>query len=454
MDLDTDVLIIGGGMAGLVAGIIANETGLKTVLIRKGQSATSYSSGAIDIIGYLPESSESFASPSRGLEAVMSLYPFHPYGLLGFTESKSDRNLDQAITKVKNTIDWIKKHFENTPASLVGDFSENLNPITVLGTTKPTCLIQETMCPPNLNDDDVLLFAGIRGHPDFNATTAANTFLDHQSRYGLPPNRVVSCDIDLTPFGKAYNISSIEIARHLDHAGSIEDLIVPLSDYVSRSEATAIALPPILGLRKSKTNRDLLEQAFGMSVFELLSLPPSIPGLRLQNSLEDIYKSTGGSLLVGHEAVSFSHDDMRIKSVTAKTPMREVTIKLESIVLATGKFIGGGLQSASVGLKESVFNLMTVNSIFQSAKELRPDRSTNIRALPEDGHDIFSIGLSVDPQFRPVKNDGHQFADNLFCAGSLLASYNYAAEKSGLGVALVTGLEAGKNAANAVRMVK
>ncbi|MGY5852672.1 MAG: hypothetical protein RTU92_03815, partial [Candidatus Thorarchaeota archaeon] len=125
----------------------------------------------------------------------------------------------------------------------------------------------------------------------------------------------------------------------------------------------------------------------------------------------------------------------------------------KSIVLATGKFIGGGIESTDTGLKETVFDLMTVNGFFLSAAELRPDRSTNTRALPEDGHDIFNSGLSVDPEFSPVNRDGSKFADNLYCAGSLLASYNYAAEKSGLGVALVTGFKAGTNAADAAKEV-
>ncbi|MEE8566641.1 MAG: FAD-binding protein, partial [Candidatus Bipolaricaulota bacterium] len=54
MNLEADIVVIGGGMAGLVAGIRATEEGMRTVLLRKGQSATAYSSGAIDVIGYLP----------------------------------------------------------------------------------------------------------------------------------------------------------------------------------------------------------------------------------------------------------------------------------------------------------------------------------------------------------------------------------------------------------------
>ena len=86
MDLETDLLVIGGGMAGLVAGTVAVESGLKTVLLRKGQSATSYSSGAIDVIGYLPEASEPFITPEEGLTAIAGLYPLHPYSIIGYSE--------------------------------------------------------------------------------------------------------------------------------------------------------------------------------------------------------------------------------------------------------------------------------------------------------------------------------------------------------------------------------
>jgi len=79
MDLEADLVVIGGGMAGLIAGTIAAETGVNTILLRKGQSATAYSSGAIDVIGYLPEASDPFASPEEGLFALSRLYPLHPY---------------------------------------------------------------------------------------------------------------------------------------------------------------------------------------------------------------------------------------------------------------------------------------------------------------------------------------------------------------------------------------
>ena len=65
MKLESDLLVIGGGMAGLVAGTVAVESGAEVLLLRKGQSATACSSGSIDIIGYLPDATEPFSDRTR-----------------------------------------------------------------------------------------------------------------------------------------------------------------------------------------------------------------------------------------------------------------------------------------------------------------------------------------------------------------------------------------------------
>ena len=60
---DYDVLVIGGGMAGLVAGISAAESGASVLVVRKGEGATTMSSGAIDIAGYMVGGTAHFLSP-------------------------------------------------------------------------------------------------------------------------------------------------------------------------------------------------------------------------------------------------------------------------------------------------------------------------------------------------------------------------------------------------------
>ncbi|MHA2023444.1 MAG: anaerobic glycerol-3-phosphate dehydrogenase subunit GlpB, partial [Candidatus Thorarchaeota archaeon] len=433
MDIEADLMVIGGGIAGLVAGTIAAEAGLNTVLLRKGQSATAYSSGAIDVIGYVPEASEAFATPEEGLFILSRLYPLHPYSVIGYDgRIEPEKIFDTIVERAHETVSWLKKHLDGTLAPLNGEFDSNIQPITILGTTKPTCLIQRTMDSGDLSEreDSVLLFVGISGHADFNPAAAAQTYLEDRMSTGSSPRKVAHCMLQVMPFGKSYNLSSIELARHLDHEGSIESIAEQLKDHIKQVGATHVAFPPILGIQNALKNKAKLEELTGTTVFELLGFPPSIPGQRLQKSLETIFVKSGGKLLLGHEATSYQKDGPVLKSITATSPRRKIKIDAKAFLLATGKYIGGGIAGNENGLKETVFGLMTVTGDYHSAVDIVPSRSTSTLSISPMGQPIQSCGLSVDPHFRPVTEDGTEWAENLYAAGAVLAGYNYSIEKS------------------------
>ncbi|TET12042.1 MAG: anaerobic glycerol-3-phosphate dehydrogenase subunit B [Candidatus Thorarchaeota archaeon] len=456
MDIEADLLVIGGGMAGLVAGIVAAEGGLETVLVRKGQSATAYSSGAIDVIGYLPEASEPFITPEEGLTAIAGLYPLHPYSVVGYAENVTpEKVVDAVVERSRESVNWLRNHLDGTIATLVGDFSTNILPITILGTTKPTCLIQKTMDPGDVQEreDSTLLFAGIMGHPDFYPASAAKTYLEDRIAFGLPSRKVAHCTIQVAPFGNSVNVSGIEIARHLDHDEALDDLAEQLKEHVDKVGATHVALPPILGLKNAVRNQTNLKQEIGADVFELLGFPPSVPGLRLQLALERIFRKAGGRLLIGHEVISFLKKDDQLKHVTGRAPQREIKINAKAYVLATGKFIGNGLVGDERGIRETIFGLMTVTGSYYSAGDTLPSKATNRVSITSEGQPIYSTGLTVDPQFRPIQEDGVEWVKNLFAAGSVLAGYNYSVEKSGLGVAVTSGFSAAMSAISYVKEV-
>ncbi len=455
MDMDCDLLVIGGGMAGLVAGSVAAEDGLSTILIRKGQSATAYSSGAIDVIGYLPDASEPFTKPKEGLTAIAGLYPLHPYSIIGYSEGiEPDNVVTEIIKRTRSTISWLKKKLKNTVAPLIGDFRSNIFPLTILGTTKPTCLVQKTMYSESLGDEDsVLLFSGFSGNADFKPSAAAKTYLEDRIAIGEPPRKVGYCTLHVEPFGKSFNVSSIEIARHLDHEESLDNLIEQMKPQVEQLGATHVAIPPVLGIRSAVKNKEVLEEQIGAEVFELLGFPPSVPGLRLQLALDETYRKSRGNLLIGHEAVSYTRVESRLNTVTVKTPRREMNIDAKAVILATGKYIGGGLSGDENGIRETVFDLMTVTDSYHSAAEILPSRYTNRIVISPEGQPVNACGLTLDPNFRPVDEDGVEWASNLFSAGAVLAGYDYSIEKSGLGVAAMSGFSAAKNAIDFVKEV-
>jgi glycerol-3-phosphate dehydrogenase subunit B len=256
--------------------------------------------------------------------------------------------------------------------------------------------------------------------------------------------------VDVAPLGHPFNVSSIELARHMDHQDGMSEFTTQIAKEVKRTGATRVVTPPVLGLKKPRSNASALVNELGIGVAELLSFPPSVPGCRLQNAIEDAFVSAGGKIMPGFEASASTVDSGPIDSVMAKGPRRNVKIHTKSVILASGKFVGGGLRADENGVHETALSLMTVTDEYYPASDIRPAHYSSRFAIDPDGHPLFSCGVPVDYDMRPIDSDGHARCGNLFAAGSVLAGYDYLSEKSGLGVALVTGYAAGLNAARLV----
>ena len=453
MDLETEVLVIGGGMAGLVAGITAAQAGSDTIVVRKGQGATADSSGAIDIAGYLPGAETPFISPIEGLAAFSSLLPFHPYTALGHTES-GEIDIERIVDTVRESVEWLKQNLDCTPASLVGTLDSNIGGLSVIGTWKPTCLLQSTMYTGRLgNEDEVLLFAGISGMPSFNPSAAAKSFIDLAMDSGIGPRKAVHTLIEGLSVSKQPNLSGMEVARFIESEEGLSDFAELLKEQIGKVDATLVALPPVLGVKNPQSVKKYLERETGVEVFELISFPPSVPGYRLQRSLETALKKAGGKLMVGYDASKFVKDESDIITIALDGPRRSIRVMPKSVALATGKFIGGGIASGKESLEEPLFGLPVLSSERIPVKDTRPQKMTKVTSVQSEGHSVFGCGLGFDSRFRPTDSSGAAYSTNLYVAGSVLCGYNYHVEKSGLGVALTTGRVVGRYASESAKEV-
>ena len=450
MRMDSDVLIIGGGMAGLIAGTKAAQEGASVTIVRKGEGATSDSSGAIDILGYLPGATIPFLSSIEALNAVTRLMPFHPYTVLSRI-GDGPVSSEHLIERMNQSVSFLKALLEDAEIRFIGGLEENLSLLTVLGTTKPSALVQDTMVSDYLGDaSSIILFAGIKGLQDFNSRASARTYLEHQMASESGAQKVAQIDLDLAPFGKPYNIAMMDAARYIETKKGLGFLKEALKTEVKKTGATHVAMPPALGIHRTREIRAALEKETGAAVFELLSFPPSVPGYRLSRSLEMAFRKAGGTLLIGHEAVGYEKNGVILK-VTARSPRRSLELTAKTFVLATGKFIGGGIHGSEDGLYESLFGLPVVDADRKLLVREKPVHLTNKTAISPTGHHLFAAGVPYDHMLRPIDSSGSIFAENLFCAGGVLSGHNYPVEKSGLGVALLSGHIAGGIAAEYVQ---
>jgi hypothetical protein len=83
-----DKLIIGAGLAGLVSGWQSCLQGQKTQIIAKGLGSIHWSSGCIDVLGYLPgENGTPITSLYEGISQLATKSPRHPYTIMGIDET-------------------------------------------------------------------------------------------------------------------------------------------------------------------------------------------------------------------------------------------------------------------------------------------------------------------------------------------------------------------------------
>jgi glycerol-3-phosphate dehydrogenase subunit B len=71
-----------------------------------------------------------------------------------------------------------------------------------------------------------------------------------------------------------------------------------------------------------------------------------------------------------------------------------------------------------------------------------------VRRDYEGEQPLFAAGIRTDTRMRPLGENGAPRFANLFAAGDLLGSFDPARDRTGLGVALLSGRRAGEEAAS------
>lgn len=410
-----DALIIGAGFSGLMTGLQLSKAGLKSHVITKGWGSTHWHSGCVDILGYEPFGSHNLVSnPADSLLKLIKNNPSHPYALSGI------EIIEQAILSLKTL-------FSNNNYPLHGSLSKNWLLPTALGTLRPTCLAPETMVNGDLSETSnkrCILLVGFSQFVDFYPELAA----DNLATLGY---NTKSITIDIPSLLSRKFVTSRVIAEMFDRFELITEIVTLLKPHIAGVDV--IGFPAVLGIQHSLQIQSKLEQELKKPIFEIPTLPPSIPGIRLQHIFIKAIEKNGGRIFEGMQVTDAHSEDQHITHVYSEAAARHQSHKADIFILATGGFLGGGFTLSYNGYAhEPVFSL-----------ELTPppvhSEWFDNEFLSPSGHPLFKTGIAVNHHFQPMI-DNHLIFDNLFITGTGLPSFDPLQERSLEGVSLVSGL--------------
>jgi glycerol-3-phosphate dehydrogenase len=408
----SDTLIIGAGLAGLVAAWQAASRGDKTRLITKGWGATHWQSGCVDVLGYYPlGSAQPIESPADALARLIQDNPRHPYALVGLNRiEESLRSFQFLCAQEKYPLHGSSDHNWLLPSAV--------------GAMRPTCLAPETMIAGDLRNHAPMLIVGFEQFRDFYPALIA----ENLTAQGIPAAGVM---LNLPILRERRFVSPTVLARLFENQEFRAAVVSAIRPFIGKS--ARIGFPAVLGVDSALTVKSDLENQLGCPVFEIPTLPPSIPGMRLHKILMTAIERAGGRVFEGMQVLSAETENGRVTAVFSEAAARQKLHRAANFVLATGGILGGGVTVDHRGYAhDTVFDLPLTSL---------PDRTAWFRPqfLDPAGHPIFSAGISVDHSFRPLDDEGRVIYSNLFAIGNTLAFADPLLERSFDGVALSTG---------------
>ncbi len=409
-----DTIVIGAGLAGLMAAIGRAGQGERVLVLAKGHGATHWASGQVDLLA-------GDANPLAAVARLAAERPEHPYARVG-------------LPALEAGVAHLRALCANATYPLAGNLHQRLLLPTALGALRPTTLAPTTMVAGEsrqLGDGRPTLIAGFHELRDFFPPLAAANL----RAQGLPAD---GCYLTLPPTGRRQGFDPVILARLFDTADFRAEVGRQLATQVQRGGYARVGLPAVLGLRQAtEVVRDLQARA-GALIFEIPTLPPAVPGIRLYQALEAALLRLGGRIQLGAFVRRGEGRGTTLEAVYSEAAAREQRHTAQRWVLATGGLAGGGVRATHDGtLRETALDLPV------RGPNGRPDWFAR-RFLDPAGHPVFSAGIAVDAALRPLDAAGRVVFGNVVVAGSAIAGFDPIREGCLEGVAIATGYAAGR----------
>ncbi len=394
-----DGIIIGGGLAGLVAGITAVERGKQVMIVAEGIGGLSFASGAIDFGDFF----------------VLKDQLGHPFSLI--TE-------DQAIES-------IAKWQEICPF-YKGSWGKGERVLTPLGETRLAGYVPHSLSAEPLQNAKQIILIAPQGLKDFfPGLFAANLEIS------FPQAKVTIKSLQVAEFESHYRLGKsilpTDYARYwASQEGADylrESLQEPIRQLAGLRDGVVLVFPGL-----SASFEPILHELLAslkVPVVEPTIFPPSPVGRDLYQFLRKKFKDSGGEFLMTGLAKAAVMEDDYCDSIVLQSQGKSLQLKAKKFVLATGGIFGGGIQVGPSSIREGVFDCPLY----------LPEHWTEDGFLGPQPYAL--TGIEVDKDLHPLKSDGQIYLQNVHVCGRMLAHWDPWTDYCGGGVALTTGYLAG-----------
>lgn len=409
-----DVAVVGAGLAGMSAAVFAANRGLRVVQIGNA-GALLFSSGLLDLLAVHPVAEgRLWKEPWVGFMTLRRDLPRHPY-------AKCE------VARVRAAFGELIAALDEAGLAYTAPGDSNHEVLTGVGTAKSTYCLPRSMQPgvAALAGGGPCLLVDFEGLREYSAKAVAAGVSAH-----WPSVRTLRLAFPAP--GVAGEVYAAHIAVALEECGTRERLADLVRPHLG--DAGAVGLPAVLGIMRTARAAAHLTEALGVPVFEVPTMPTSVPGLRLKNALERAVAARGVERRVHGRVVAVERSGDQFVLSVAAIPA-PAALRARAVILATGRFMGGGLEASRTRVREPLLDL------YVAQPETRSDwHHTDL--FDARGHALNRAGLEVDDGFRACDRRGAVVHPRLFAVGTILAHHDWARMKCGAGLAIGTAAAA------------
>ena len=410
----TDVIVIGAGLSGLAAAGHAIRAGAKVRLIAMGWGQQKVAPGWISVCD---RAEDDVIAEVRG-HAV--LHPEHPYGLAGADAMLQGLEQFRALAEEAGLFyDWRQKD------------GHNMRLMTALGAIQRPAMAPRAMAYGDLTDvSGPVLLVGFTGWRDFYPEMAVNNL----RAQGFEARALW---VTLPGVDQYWDPWPNELAQSFDNAAFYEAIARQVQPHAR--DAALVGFPAVLGQDNHNDTVQRMAEQIGRPVFEIPTLPPSMPGHRLSRRLTHWMLHQRARVQVGHPVVRARVENGRCLSVEVEALGHINTFYADEFILATGGLYNGGIKSHDAGrLWEPLFDLPLVTPPGEDRADWYHER-----LLFEHGHPIHrDTGVRVNPAMRPLNAAGEPVLENVAVIGQMLAGFNPLTDGCAEGIELATAYKA------------